>query len=438
VAVGQCRVEGVVTRRRIGFVLSTLIALLLVAVTLRPDPTIEEGLPFSCLLCAEGAGTDVVRNIILFLPFGLALGFAGVRVRSALILAFGLSLAIEIAQFKLVVGRDASPADLLSNAFGGLIGGAIGAHLRLLLWPDRREAVRLALGWGAVWTAVLMTTAWALRPFLPDDVPWTSQATLTSKNRYAGTVLSARVGNHVLAPDTFLTIPLMDAALRSGAPVSVVVLTPTPPEEQAHLIQIGDSWTREMAALLQHGTSAEFTMRLNASRIRFLTPGVRLRHVFPDRAGDTVAVWGALREGTLHIGTGSDGSGNSASSLVLSPNLGWTLIWMPHEALGGEAAWLTALWIAGFAIPLGYWVGKARAGGSRAHLAVAVAMPTAAFFILPVTFEVGRVQPLELLAFGVALVLGWSAAWGSERVTSRSAHILTEEHPSPSPSRTPA
>src|SRR5690606_4421571 len=72
-----------------------------------------------CLLsCGPRASADAVANLILFVPLGFALGLAGWRPRRVAMTGAAGSLLIELAQFSLIAGRDASLADVLSNAAG--------------------------------------------------------------------------------------------------------------------------------------------------------------------------------------------------------------------------------------------------------------------------------------------------------------------------------
>ena len=73
-------------------------------------------------------------NIFLFLPFGLLARHARWPLLRT-VLVFGLfSLGIEVTQGTLLVGRDASLGDVLSNTLGAGIGW--------LFWPGLLAAAR--------------------------------------------------------------------------------------------------------------------------------------------------------------------------------------------------------------------------------------------------------------------------------------------------------
>lgn len=68
---------------------------------------------------------DLVANVMLFVPFGLAVGWGGTtprRVLWALALGMACSLAVEFAQ-AYSHNRSATVADLITNTTGAWLGG---------------------------------------------------------------------------------------------------------------------------------------------------------------------------------------------------------------------------------------------------------------------------------------------------------------------------
>jgi VanZ family protein len=65
--------------------------------------------------------TNVVGNIILFLPLGATLCLLGLRRRATLLAGFCLSAAIEITQL-FIPGRTTSADDVLCNTLGAVLG----------------------------------------------------------------------------------------------------------------------------------------------------------------------------------------------------------------------------------------------------------------------------------------------------------------------------
>jgi glycopeptide antibiotics resistance protein len=65
---------------------------------------------------------DTIANMAVFLPLGLILAVAGWRVLPSIAIGFGVSLAIEVTQFILPLGRAADVNDLMTNTAGTALG----------------------------------------------------------------------------------------------------------------------------------------------------------------------------------------------------------------------------------------------------------------------------------------------------------------------------
>ena len=102
-----------------------------------PDAAAEIAeLPWYCVVCGDGGTADVLLNILLFLPLGLALAALDSSRGRALLVVMALSTAIEVYQGTALVGRDACLGDVLSNSAGGLLGWSLYAGLPALAWPS--------------------------------------------------------------------------------------------------------------------------------------------------------------------------------------------------------------------------------------------------------------------------------------------------------------
>jgi hypothetical protein len=258
-----------------------------------------------------------------------------------------------------------------------------------------------------------------MRPAIPDTGEWMSQATLKSKKRYSGRILEARAADRDLPPETRAWSPAFAREVLEGATLWARVVAPAPTDDQMHVLQLADVRRREIAGLMHHGTSVEFSARLNAARARFPSPAVRLDGVFPERAGDTVEVWGAYRDGALMVGTGSGPSTGRTAVLRLSPHLAWSFVWSPKDALGREELPITVIWIVGLAVPLGYFIARGRRGRHHISLGIALALPPLAFLVLPLVFQIAQVRGADVAALLLGLAAGWGAALAFEHVGLR-------------------
>jgi glycopeptide antibiotics resistance protein len=80
-----------------------------------------------------GAVIDAVLNVGVFVPLGLLLAAAAIRFPAALLTGLLLSIAIEVSQYMVQVGRTSDINDLITNTTGTVVGWTAGAaivHIR--------------------------------------------------------------------------------------------------------------------------------------------------------------------------------------------------------------------------------------------------------------------------------------------------------------------
>jgi len=102
--------------------------------------------------CDDSIVADFIRNIALFAPFALGLRLAGARGVYVLLVGSCLSAAVELLQLHIIVGRDASLLDWLSNTIGTAAGILIADELSTLLRPFPRMARRFVILTIVAWT----------------------------------------------------------------------------------------------------------------------------------------------------------------------------------------------------------------------------------------------------------------------------------------------
>jgi VanZ family protein len=99
--------------------------------TVQPGPE-GIGSPLPALLnpLSDFGPRDALANLVLYVPVGFFAALVWRTTRRpiiwATVLALGVSLSIEFAQLILPIGRSAQIYDVVFNAAGGLVGGAIG------------------------------------------------------------------------------------------------------------------------------------------------------------------------------------------------------------------------------------------------------------------------------------------------------------------------
>src|SRR2546422_9314486 len=104
-------------RLAVGLLALTLIAIAVMTLYPAPDDVVAvERATFWCLICGELGLVDVLLNLLLFVPYGVALFLLGIPWRKASILILASTIAIELLQLTMVSGRDASLSDVLTNS----------------------------------------------------------------------------------------------------------------------------------------------------------------------------------------------------------------------------------------------------------------------------------------------------------------------------------
>lgn len=123
--VGPIAAWWLASRRRTAGVLAALAALPILTLTLTPtrrDVLVGCAVDWSPPLTAP----EPLWNVLLFVPFGLALAVASRRPVRAVAAGSALSLGIELAQAVATpIGRSCDTSDWIANSVGSLIGVAL-------------------------------------------------------------------------------------------------------------------------------------------------------------------------------------------------------------------------------------------------------------------------------------------------------------------------
>jgi len=366
--------------------------------TLVPYPEqaeLSRSTPLGCLVCGELGGVDVVLNLALFVPLGIALRSRGIRVPQCIVVAFATSLLVEVAQATAVTGRDPSLSDLITNTAGGLLGALLGGHLARLWRPDPGLAARLALGAGAGWLMLLAGTAWAVRPApgsTPSRAEWAPR--LPFVDTFAGRIESVDIRG---------TIATRDLAVLATARLDGWT------EHLAPAVDLVGARGIMTARLGQLGQKVTFGLRANASRLRLRPPSVKVYRALPPASGQRVLLAGGLREATLWARAEADGSVHSAE-LALTPGLGWLLLLpLTFYPFDYRPDLTTAAWVALPLLLAGFWAGRRTAWNLRTSAAGAVALLVLGLVVVPELFGV-EADGWQCWAAGAgSLAAGWLA-----------------------------
>ena len=386
-------------------------ALAIGVAALRPAPELAGRiamLPITCLVCGDVGGTDVALNLLLFAPFASGVALLGLRPGRILALAALTSLTIETIQFAWLPGRDPSVSDLLTNTLGATITGWLVHRRAILLLPNRRQAARLTVVALSAWTLLEAVAAWSLAPSLPETVYWGQWAPdLGHLDRFRGTVLGAAVAGDSLPPHRLNDSARLRQRLLGGGPIMARAITGSPPLKLAPIVSVFDGHSTEVLLLGQRRAEAIFRLRMRVSDLRLRPPAISLQDAVPVAPGDSLAISADYLKGrySLRVRTGER---TIDRTIDATPNWAWSYF-MPFEnyALGRTAPWLTALWVIGLLLPIGYWAGRT---GTPLGLVGACATVALTLAVIPGSFDLPVLHLSEWLAALAGLLLGYLAA----------------------------
>jgi len=413
-----------------------MVVLMVVAIgvaTLTPSDQLNPW-PWYCLWCDDQALADAVVNVVMFVPLGMSLRAAGVRSGVAIIASAALSTTVEIMQGTVIAGRDPSLRDAMTNTFGAAIGVLLAAQWRHLAFPSRRAAAWLAAAAAVVWLSTLVVSGAAMRPCTPPapyDAEWSP--VVPHESPFQGRVIGA-----TLYGDSLRDGPLRND-IRDRMQTGRIALTTR---------VIPDSDRFNSATMLAVVGFQRIALSIAHSRRTVVVTlpqcfwRLRLRPtLYALSRGLGVAFKGDVPEpGLVELEAtpervdvaveGPDGQ-RQATSLRITPFLGWSLV-RPFDARVRDGTrWITALWIAGFLVPFGYWCGRLfaiRANGARApvgHVAIAAAAMLVVLFAG--LFGISRwlsLSPADVLEWCEALAGVGTGIWLARELEDRRSAAL--------------
>ncbi len=254
--------------------------LLIGAATLMPASGPRPNVGAACLLCGDIGATDVILNVLLFLPLGIALGRAGVKPLHALGLAIAISGSIEIIQH-LLPGRSSTWRDVLMNAIGAWLGALLACHLATALANRRLAAAALAIA-----TAGSVGIAWVTGTLLAPDVPpgvyyvhWVPR--LRHLEPWTGSVTDARIGELAVPPPRLEDTAPIRPLIRAGARIEIAGRGGRPTERLGGIITLSDEHDREVLLVGVQAEDLVVRVRRRAAVFRLDAPDHRFRGALP-------------------------------------------------------------------------------------------------------------------------------------------------------------
>lgn len=405
------------TKDRVGGWLTAASLVVIGLLTLLPTGTRPSRL-LSCIVCGDRGTVDVLLNALLFIPLGTGLRMRGARILEALFVALMISVCIETAQLLVVTGRTASPGDVITNTAGGALGAMLAPVWRMAFHPSPRRGLVLGIAGGTLWIASLAFAAWAMQPQL-----WSTRLFAQIRppiprpaDRYPGEVDAMWVNGEPM-PGGWIGGDVRRAARLDEVPGELSsTLRYRAPASSAVIVRVVDERRRTRLELRVADADLVFEPSLRATSLRLSRPAIRLPSAFSTRNGtELLRASGGLRDGTMHVAL-DDGHAPARADAELRATLGWVLLLPMSYALGPEAPWLTAAWIAAVVLTWGYWLGAAMRGRhARPVIGVGVATIVIGLAIVPLLFGAPATTRWEW-----AVALG-TFAFGASRGRARIA-----------------
>ena len=389
--------------------------------------------PRWCLACGGLWMTDVISNVVLFLPLGFTLALRGTRLPAVFLLSLALTVVVEVMQsLGLPPGRSAALADILANTGGGLLGWALVRAHPWLFPSSWRVAVRLCWAWTIGATSILLLTSAALGPraqFRDESMSYTQSPFRHTPERpwYGGMIDSASVNGY--RTRHIGTGPVI--VMASGEPgwiyATVSVRGREPEYFQVPMLFVhapGDS--SPVLMLAQNGDDAQLVVTRRAwdwgLNLPALTlPGVFRRRTTTDPRALRITAEASTR--SLRIAAEGDHEGARWVARPLVPTLGWTMIQSvitidSPVAFVARYGWLTALML-----PIGWW--GAQAGARRWRVMVIAATWLAAGAYASVRYL--GVSPVPASDWTAMAALAAIGAVASSRMSGRRRTLAAAE-----------
>jgi hypothetical protein len=268
--------------------LLVLVVLAIGAATLRPSGDMVRG-NIACVFCTMRAVADILSNMILFVPFGVAIALQRRRSFGIAIAAGALfSFLIEAAQYFLVPGRHANLGDFLANTAGVVVGYAF---VRFRPWRFARQLeVRQSLLVALATVAFLLVGLTLLTQsfsFPTYYLRWTAE--YAGHDRYGGKVLDTRLG-----PMQWQEARTMEPGdsvreLFKRFPLEARFVAGPPTRRLAPIVSVHDGAWREIIQIGAHGTDLVFRYWGVGDQVTLDHNDFRVERLFADvQPGDTV------------------------------------------------------------------------------------------------------------------------------------------------------
>lgn len=372
-----------------------LLLLAILVATLMPSP--GDAHLDQCLLCGGTLVADVIVNVVLYVPLAVAARAIGWSRSRVLVSGAALSASIELAQL-FIIGRHATPVDVLANVAGVAVGIALVDSSRWWLRPPRERAGWLSLLAAAFALVAFALTGYLLSPALPQSTyygQWTVEQ--FGLERYEGRVLSASIGPLDIPPHVLLDSDSARTLLLADAPLRMRVVGGAPPPGLAPIVSIADEQYRRVALLGADRSDLVFSLRRHASALRLYAPQSRMVGAMAEVVpADTITI--VVERGPERSCTIVDGRRSCREPPTLG--MGWAFLTDSSAFPPWARLALSAIWTAVLALPVGFWARRGWIGGAGSLLVLC------GVAFAPAILIVGPSGPAEYVGLFVGLAVG--------------------------------
>ena len=310
--------------------------------------------PWWCLICGDHGGQDVINNVLLFIPFALGLRLAGLPSRTVVVTGGLVSLSVELLQWGVVAGRDASLSDVLTNTLGSLVGAMVGSYRVQLLRPSKSTGVRLATCWGALWLTIQLGSALLLQPWAPaGELRGFWARRVYGHPRFDGQVLSATLSGVPIPTDSEPVTPEMAQHVQNGRFDLQLRLRSGQSGKWSSVVEVLGRRGSVVAVEANRGDLA-FQPPMRSSQLRLGRPALRIPGALQSPSGTELTLVARDQGFALQAEWTSSGSSHVVRQ-ALGPSLGWSLLAPFRYTYGRETSLLTMVWLTAWLLPLGYW-----------------------------------------------------------------------------------
>ena len=303
---------------------------------------------------------DVVVNLLLFIPVGAVLACQGRRWQTIILISLLGSSLIELSQGWLITGRRGSPADVIANVGGAVLGVALMAAVARARSPAARTGLAVVLSLPLLaWIAGFL----ALSAEPPAGTTWYSQWAhhFFDTEPFGGRVLEVRFQGQVV-PDGYLRgVDAFRASIASGGiALELRIISDGPTRGVTHLASIVNLRGRGVIGIDQLGEDLSLYWTSRGNRLGLRSPRLRFRGAGQASRGEELVIRAQVRNRLASLVV-NRGATRMADSVRLTPLAGWRSFIPSRELSRRSQRLFDLIWtlgLAGYLVVAGWLISR--------------------------------------------------------------------------------